>query len=102
MVQAAAHRANADEGKYRVKESMRPWRQPWPRLQNTKREITNETGRQFGQSLLGRRVSFTKQESQTLVPSFKVKSTLRVASISAPHLPQTSICDSLISLRAIG
>jgi hypothetical protein len=35
-------------------------------------------------------VPLTKQESQTLVPSFSVKSTLRFGSISAPHFPQRS------------
>jgi len=46
---------------------------------------------QFGQSLLGLRVSFTKHDSHTLFPSFVVKSTLRVRSISVPHFPQTSM-----------
>jgi hypothetical protein len=45
---------------------------------------------QFDQSFLGRGVSLTKQESQTRVPSFSVKSTLRLESISAPHLPHRS------------
>jgi hypothetical protein len=39
---------------------------------------------------VGLRVPFTKQESQTRVPSFRVKSTRRVGSISAPHFPQRS------------
>src|ERR1700723_3122643 len=52
---------------------------------------------QFGQSVLGRRVSFTKQDSQTLVPSLKVKTALRMKSISAPHFPQSSVCASLTS-----
>jgi len=43
-------------------------------------------------------VPFTKHESQTLVPSFRVKSTLRVASISAPHFPHRSSLDSAISI----
>ena len=38
-----------------------------------------------------------KQESQTLVPSFRMKSTVRLESISAPHSPQGSACVSLIS-----
>jgi hypothetical protein len=52
-----------------------------------------------GQSLLGRRVSFTKQESQTRVPSFRVKSTRRLGSISAPHFPHRSTGVSLIGWR---
>jgi hypothetical protein len=52
---------------------------------------------QFGHSLFGRRVSFTKQDSQTLVPSFSVKSTLRLNSISAPHFPHDSVWASFIS-----
>ena len=51
---------------------------------------------QFGQSLLGRQVSFTKHDSHTLVPFVRVKSTLRAGSISASHFPQTSIGVSLI------
>jgi hypothetical protein len=47
-------------------------------------------------SALGRGVSRTKQESQTRVPSFSVKSTLRLESIAAPHFPQTSPGISLI------
>jgi hypothetical protein len=47
-------------------------------------------------SVLGRGVSRTKQESQTRVPSFRVKSTLRLESIAAPHFPQTSPGVSLI------
>ena len=39
-------------------------------------------------------VHFTKQESQTLIPFFNVKSTLRFGSISAPHFPQRSLFDS--------
>jgi len=53
----------------------------------------------WGQSLLGRRVSFTKQESQTRVPSFRVKSTRRFGSISAPHFPQRSTGVSLIGCK---
>jgi hypothetical protein len=56
---------------------------------------------QFGQSLLGRRVSFTKQDSQTLVPFLSVKSTLRVGSISVSHFPQSSTCASRISASSI-
>ena len=55
---------------------------------------------QLGQSLLrcvGRRGSFTKQESQILVSFFGVKSTVRMESISAPHFSQRSACVSLIS-----
>src|SRR5271156_3704742 len=50
-----------------------------------------------GQALLGRGVSRTKQDSHTRVPSFSVKSTLRVGSISASHLPQSSVCAGRIS-----
>jgi hypothetical protein len=52
---------------------------------------------QLGQSVFGHRVSFAEQESKTRVPSFVVKSTLLVGSISAPHFPQRSVCVSLIS-----
>jgi len=48
---------------------------------------------------LGRGVSLTKQESQTRVPSFRVKSTLRLESIAAPHFPQTSPGVSLIGFH---
>jgi hypothetical protein len=63
------------------------WLQRW-------RTELSQTEFQFDQSFLGRaarRVSFTKQVSHTRVPSLSVKSTRRVASISAPHFPQTSI-----------
>jgi hypothetical protein len=40
-------------------------------------------------------VPLTKQESQTLVPSFSVKSILRLESISAPHFPHSSWTDSV-------
>jgi transposase len=43
-----------------------------------------------------RGVSLTKQESQTLVPSFRVKSTRRLRSISASHFPQMSWSASLL------
>jgi hypothetical protein len=52
---------------------------------------------QFGQSVFGLGVSFTKHDSHTRVPSFSVKSTLRLKSISDPHFPQSSVCASLIS-----
>ena len=55
---------------------------------------------QFDQSFLnwiGHGVSFTKQDSQTLVPFFSVKSTIRLTSISAPHFPQSSVGAWLIS-----
>src|SRR5580700_7541006 len=51
---------------------------------------TERAAPQLGRSRLGRGVSLTKQESQTRVPSFSVKSTLRLESIAAPHFPQTS------------
>jgi hypothetical protein len=60
---------------------------------------TERAGRQLGRSLLGRGVSLTKQESQTRVPSFRVKSTLRLESIAAPHFPQTSLGVSLIGFH---
>jgi hypothetical protein len=44
----------------------------------------------FSEERVGLFVPFTKQESQTRVPSFRVKSTRRVGSISAPHFPQRS------------
>ena len=56
-------------------------------------------GSQSVRSDLGRGVSRTKQESQTRVPSFRVKSTRRFESISAPHFPQTSARVSLIALN---
>lgn len=54
---------------------------------------------QLVRSLFGRGVSLTKQESQTRVPSFRVKSTLRLESIAAPHFPQTSLGASLIGFH---
>lgn len=45
---------------------------------------------------VGRGVSLTKQELQTLVPSFSVKSTRRLRSISASHFPQMSWSVSLL------
>ncbi len=54
---------------------------------------------QLARSVLGRGVSRTKQESQTRVPSFRVKSTLRFESIAAPHFPQTSLGISLIGFN---
>jgi hypothetical protein len=62
-----------------------------------RRSIGPREQSQFGQSFLGLGVALTKQDSQTLVPFFSVKSTLRVGSISTLHFPQTSICGSLIS-----
>ena len=63
-------------------------------------EAASATGNaQLGRSVLGRGVSLTKQESQTRVPSFKVKSTLRLESIAAPHFPQTSPGASLIGFH---
>lgn len=56
-------------------------------------------GSQSVRSDLGRGVSRTKQESQTRVPSFRVKSTRRFESIAAPHFPQTSARVSLIVLN---
>jgi hypothetical protein len=44
---------------------------------------------------VGPRVSLTKQDSHTLVPSFSVKSTRRRRSISASHFPQMSWTASL-------
>src|SRR5579862_9495614 len=49
-------------------------------------------------SSLDRLVPLTKQDSQTRVPSFKVKSTRRVGSISTPHFPHRSM-DSVIKTR---
>jgi hypothetical protein len=60
---------------------------------------TERAGPQLGRSLLGRGVSLTKQESQTRVPSFRVKSTRRLESIAAPHFPQTSLGVSLIGFH---
>ena len=42
-------------------------------------------------------VPFTKHDSHTLVPSLRVKSTLRVGSIPAPHFPHSSSCASFIA-----
>jgi hypothetical protein len=47
---------------------------------------------------VGRGVSLTKHGSQTRVPSFRVKSTLRLKSISAPHLPHCSALASFIAI----
>jgi hypothetical protein len=55
----------------------------------------------FSSERVGRSVPFTKQESQTLVPSFSVKSTRRLASISAPHFPQRSSFGSAISISLL-
>src|SRR6202050_1781771 len=49
-------------------------------------------------SSLDRLVPFTKQDSQTRVPSFKVKSTRRVGSRVTPHFPHRSI-ESVIRTR---
>jgi hypothetical protein len=55
---------------------------------------------QIGRSLVGRRVSFTKQVSHTLVPSFSVKSTRRLRSTSTSHFPQMS-CSVWLSFPII-
>ena len=50
---------------------------------------------------VGLAVPFTKQESQTLVPSFRVKSTRRVGSISAPHFPHFSSWSGILGLCSV-
>ncbi len=70
-----------------------------PAGQTRAQRKTERASRQLGRSLLGRGVSLTKQESQTRVPSFRVKSTLRLESIAAPHFPQTSLGVSLIGFH---
>lgn len=70
-----------------------------PAGQTQAQRKTERASPQLGRSLLGRGVSLTKQESQTRVPSFRVKSTLRLESIAAPHFPQTSLGVSLIGFQ---
>jgi hypothetical protein len=81
----ACKTALADEGKV-------PWASVSNGVENGESSLTKMRV-QFDRSLVvraGRGVSLTKQESQTRVPSFSVKSILRLRSISASHFPQTS------------